>query len=363
MLEIHAVKRAFDDIPVLRGVDLTITEGEIVCLLGPSGCGKTTLLRIIAGLETADSGDILLDNQNIQSVPTHQRGFGLMFQDFALFPHMNVAANVAFGLRMQNLPTSEQSLRVKQMLDLVGLSDFDNRDVTHLSGGERQRVALARSLAPNPRLLMLDEPLGSLDASLREDLIVELRTIIKQLHLTAIYVTHDQHEAFAIADRIAVMNAGHTEQFTAPIDLYQRPATAFVAHFLGLDNILPVLDQHNNQATTSIGTFTVTTPAKTLLLHTDFLSIMPNDTDAVIKSHSPSLYTERGQGGEVPTPPIVSATLVQSVFQGDSYHLTLHHASGTVLSVKYSASRLPAPNIGDTLAIQIAPNAIIPLAD
>ena len=168
MLEIRGLQRAFDSVAVLRGIDLSINDGEIVCLLGPSGCGKTTLLRIIAGLEKADTGSILRDNQDIQSFPTHQRGFGLMFQDFALFPHMNVAANVAFGLRMQNLPTSDQHLRVKQMLDLVGLSGFDQRDVTHLSGGERQRVALARSLAPNPRLLMLDEPLGSLDTALRE---------------------------------------------------------------------------------------------------------------------------------------------------------------------------------------------------
>jgi len=167
MLEVRGIQRAFDGVPVLRSIDLTINNDEIVCLLGPSGCGKTTLLRIIAGLETADAGSILLDDQNIQPVPTHQRGFGLMFQDFALFPHMNVAANVAFGLRMQNLPISDQQPRIRQMLDLVGLSGFDQRDVTHLSGGERQRVALARSLAPNPRLLMLDEPLGSLDAALR----------------------------------------------------------------------------------------------------------------------------------------------------------------------------------------------------
>jgi ABC-type Fe3+/spermidine/putrescine transport system ATPase subunit len=159
------------------------------------------------------------------------------------------------------------------------------------------------------------------------------------------------------------MNAGHIEQFAAPADLYQRPATAFVARFLGLDNILPVLSQRDNLAITQIGTFTVTAPAKNLLLHTDFLSIVPNDTHVVIKSLSPSLYTEGGQRGEILDSPTVSATLVQSVFQGDSYRLTLRHASGTILTVKYPAAGISAPNIGDTLAIQIAPNAIIPLAN
>lgn len=340
MLEIHGVQRAFGGLPVLRSIDLTINDGEIVCLLGPSGCGKTTLLRIIAGLEKADSGSILLDNQNIQSVPTHQRGFGLMFQDFALFPHMNVSANVAFGLQMQNLPISEQQSRVKQMLNLVGLSGFEQRDVTHLSGGERQRVALARSLAPNPRLLMLDEPLGSLDAALREDLIVDLRSIIKQLRLTAIYVTHDQHEAFAIADRIAVMNAGHIEQFATPTDIYQHPKTAFVAHFLGLDNILPVLSQQNGIAVTPIGDFPVSQPVKNLLLHTDFVKVVP-----------------------VTTPDSIPVEVIQSVFQGDSYRLTLGHSSGTTLTVKYLSADVPAPQIGDRLAIQIALNAIIPLVN
>ncbi|MBI1276512.1 MAG: ATP-binding cassette domain-containing protein [Anaerolineaceae bacterium] len=338
MLDIRGVQRAFDGIPVLRGIDLTINDGEIVCLLGPSGCGKTTLLRIIAGLEKADSGSILLDGQNIQPVPTHQRGFGLMFQDFALFPHLNVAANVAFGLEMQKIPLSNQQVRVHQMLDLVGLTGFNERDVTQLSGGERQRVALARSLAPNPRLLMLDEPLGSLDAALREDLIVDLRSIVKQLHLTAIYVTHDQHEAFAIADRIAVMNAGQIEQFTTPTDLYQHPTTAFVAHFLGFDNILPILNQQNGVATTPIGEFSVSKPAKSLLLHTDFLRVV-----------SPT------------TPASISARVTQSVFQGDSYRLTLRHASGTTLTVKYP-STASVLQIDDIMAIEVSPNAIIPLS-
>jgi ABC-type Fe3+/spermidine/putrescine transport system ATPase subunit len=178
MLSVRGVTRAFDGVPVLRGVDLDIAAGDIVCLLGPSGCGKTTLLRIIAGLERPDLGDVLLEGQSIVNIPVHERGFGLMFQDFALFPHMSAADNVRFGLRMRAIPKPEQARRVHEALALVGLVGFEDRDVTQLSGGEQQRVALARSLAPNPRLLMLDEPMGSLDAALRGRLVVEVREII-----------------------------------------------------------------------------------------------------------------------------------------------------------------------------------------
>ncbi len=342
MFEIRDVYRRFEAMPVLQGINLQIDEGEIVCLLGPSGCGKTTLLRIIAGLEQPDRGDVLLNANSINAVPIHQRGFGLMFQDFALFPHMNVASNVAFGLRMQNKPYSEQAVRVKQMLDLVGLSGFDNRDVTQLSGGERQRVALARSLAPNPRLLMLDEPLGSLDAALREELIVELRRIIKQLRLTAIYVTHDQREAFAIADRIAVMNAGRVEEIASPTQLYQHPSTAFVARFLGFDNILPVISRDKNTVSTPLGSFEISAPVNVsnILLHTDFMRIVPLMTDNAI-----------------------AVDVEQSVFHGDSYRLTLRHASGIQLTLKLPTIGITTPRVGDTVLIEIDPTAVIPLVN
>ncbi|HEX2621759.1 MAG TPA: ABC transporter ATP-binding protein, partial [Phototrophicaceae bacterium] len=170
MLEVKTIQRSFGDKPVLRGISLEVEAGEIVCLLGASGSGKTTLLRIIAGLEQSDSGDVLIDRKSVLPIPVHQRDFGLMFQDYALFPHLNVAQNVTFGLRMHRASTSEQQTRLQEVLALVGLGGFDNRDVTQLSGGEKQRVALARSLATNPRLLLLDEPLGSLDAALRERL-------------------------------------------------------------------------------------------------------------------------------------------------------------------------------------------------
>lgn len=219
-------------------VSLSINEGEIVCLLGPSGCGKTTLLRMIAGLELPDAGEVWFDGRNISPVPPHQRDFGMMFQDFALFPHKNVAANVAFGLQMRRDDKTVVSARVTEMLELVALRGYEDRDIAQLSGGEQQRVALARALAPGPRLLMLDEPLGALDRALRERLMLDLRAILKQVGVTAVYVTHDQTEAFAIADRIAVMNAGQIEQLAAPETIYNQPNTPFVARFLGFRNLL-----------------------------------------------------------------------------------------------------------------------------
>ncbi len=337
MLEIRNVTRAFDNLPVLRGVDLDVAAGEIVCLLGPSGCGKTTLLRIVAGLERADSGDVLVEGKSILSQPIHTRDFGLMFQDFALFPHMNVQANVAFGLRMQGLRREVREARARDVLALVGLSGFEKRDVGQLSGGERQRVALARSLAPNPRLLMLDEPLGSLDAALRERLVVDLRTIIRQVGLTTLYVTHDQHEAFAISDRMALMNAGKFEQVGAPAEVYRRPATTFAARFLGLNNIVPVERILGNAAHTPLGTFPLPEPdtATALLLHPD--GITPDEN------------------GEI------AGTISESVFLGDSYRVTLQTGTGIPLSFRLAARSHPAPALGETIRVGIAPEYVIPL--
>lgn len=312
MLSIRNATRAFDDKPVLRGVNLDVDRGEIVCLLGPSGCGKTTLLRIAAGLERADSGDVLLNGQSIIDTPVHTRDFGLMFQDFALFPHMNVEKNVEFGLRMKGMEASERQTRTHEVLALVGLEGFERRDVGQLSGGERQRVALARSLAPNPRLLMLDEPLGSLDAALRERLVVDLRMIIKRVGLTALYVTHDQREAFAIADRIALMNAGQFEQIGAPAEVYRRPETVFAARFLGLNNIIPA------------GTFGIAAPdhsAETLLLHPD--GIMQND------------------GGNI------RGVVRESVFLGDAYRIEMQTEADIPLTFKLLARDHAAPQPGN----------------
>ena len=267
LLSLQDIDKSFDGKPVLSQVSLDITEGEIVVLLGPSGCGKTTLLRIIAGLEQSDAGRLLLAGQDLSQVAVHQRGFGLVFQDYALFPHKNVFQNVAFGLRMLNWERARINHRVWQVLEVVGLAGFDQRAVHELSGGEQQRVALARSLAPAPRLLLLDEPLGALDRALRERLMTELRAILKNTAellgrsegITAIYVTHDQAEAFAIADRVVVMNQGRVEQSGTPMQLYQQPLTPFVARFLGMENIISgeVLSLDPLVVTTAFGELTV----------------------------------------------------------------------------------------------------------
>ncbi|MBL8146481.1 MAG: ABC transporter ATP-binding protein [Anaerolineae bacterium] len=239
MLQIRRLEVDYEGDPVLRGLDLEVASGEVVAVLGPSGCGKTTLLRTIAGLETPRRGDVRLDGRSLLGVPPHKRGVGLMFQSFALFPHLSVLDNVAFGLEMQGGPREASRTRARELLALVGMEGFEQRAVSQLSGGEQQRVALARSLAPSPRLLMLDEPLGSLDAALRDYLTIELRAIFRRVGLTALYVTHDQREALVIADRIAVLREGQVEQIGTPEAIYRAPASEFTADFLGLGNCLP----------------------------------------------------------------------------------------------------------------------------
>jgi ABC-type Fe3+/spermidine/putrescine transport system ATPase subunit len=238
-LDVADLHKTYGETRALDGVSFSVSKREIVGILGPSGCGKSTTLSIIAGLEQPDRGRVTWNGEDLSPIAPHLRGFGLMFQDNVLFPHMNVFDNVAFGLRMADLPVESVGERVEQTLDLVGLRNFGQRDVNTLSGGEQQRVALARSLAPEPKLLMLDEPLGALDRTLRERLMLELREILLRMHQTAIYVTHDQEQAFAVSDRVVVMNEGRVAQIGSPQDIYSRPASVFVARFLGLNNLFP----------------------------------------------------------------------------------------------------------------------------
>ncbi|WP_433545452.1 ABC transporter ATP-binding protein [Streptomyces sp. CA-294286] len=238
LLDLEGVTVRFGARPALDAVDLRVAAHEIVCVLGPSGSGKSTLLRVVAGLQRADAGRVLLDGADQTGVPVHRRGVGLMFQDHQLFPQRDVAGNVAFGLRMRGAGRTEQTHRVAELLELVGLPGAGRRAVATLSGGEQQRVALARALAPRPKLLMLDEPLGQLDRSLRERLVVELRQLFGQLGTTVLAVTHDQGEAFALADRVVVMRDGRIAQAGTPLDVWQQPASEFVARFLGFDNVV-----------------------------------------------------------------------------------------------------------------------------
>ncbi|NEA65413.1 ABC transporter ATP-binding protein [Streptomyces sp. SID12488] len=238
MLSLDGATVRFGTRAVLDGVGLDVAEHEIVCVLGPSGSGKSTLLRAVAGLQPLDAGRVLLDGRDLAGVPAHKREVGLMFQDHQLFPQRDVGGNVAFGLRMHHVPKVQQDVRVRQLLDLVGLPGAAGRAVAALSGGEQQRVALARALAPRPRLLMLDEPLGQLDRSLRERLVVELRELFGRLGTTVLAVTHDQGEAFALADRVIVMRDGRIAQSGTPLEVWQQPVDEFVARFLGFDNVV-----------------------------------------------------------------------------------------------------------------------------
>ena len=233
MLEVRDLVVRYEGATALDGVDLRVGDGEVVCVLGPSGSGKSTLLRAVAGLEPPAAGTVAWDGADLRTTPPHRRRFGLMFQDHALFPHRDVAGNVAFGLTMQGVAGATARDRTDELLTLVGLPGFGSRRVGALSGGEQQRVALARALAPDPRLLMLDEPLGALDRALREHLVDELRAIFARRDRAVLLVTHDHEEAFALADRVVVLHAGRVEQDDDAARVWQHPATPFVADFLG----------------------------------------------------------------------------------------------------------------------------------
>ncbi len=223
---------------MLRGISLDIKSREFVTLLGPSGCGKTTTLRIIGGFEQPDSGDVFFEGRRLNDVPPYRREINTVFQRYALFPHLNVAENIAFGLHIKKMNAAEIKRKTREMLSLVGLSGFETRDVTSLSGGQQQRVAIARALVCEPRVLLLDEPLGALDLKLRKDMQIELKRIQQRTGITFIYVTHDQEEALTMSDRIVVMNHGVIQQVGSPTDIYNEPENAFVADFIGESNII-----------------------------------------------------------------------------------------------------------------------------
>lgn len=237
VLATENVRKRFGDVEAVRGISLDVKDGEFLTFLGPSGCGKTTMLRMVAGFENPTSGRLIIDGTEITRVPPHQRPVGMVFQSLALFPHLNVYENIAFGLRVQRATSGQISERVAEVLKLVDLAGYEQRAVHQLSGGQRQRIALARSLVMSPRILLLDEPLGALDLKLRRQLQIELKALQRRTGTTFLFVTHDQDEAMAMSDRIAVFNKGTIEQVGPPDDVYSRPATKFVADFVGASNL------------------------------------------------------------------------------------------------------------------------------
>ena len=351
LLQVVALSKRFGPAAVLQSVSFQVEEGESVCLLGPSGCGKTTLLRCIAGLEAPDEGEVLLEGRSIAGVPVHQRGFGLMFQDYALFPHQDVAANVAFGLRMQQLSRGEVQGRVREMLGLVGLLGAERRRVYDLSGGEQQRVALARSLAPRPRLLMLDEPLGSLDRALREELMHEVRQILRRVGVTTLYVTHDQQEAFAMADRVLIMNRGRLVQEGTPEEVYRQPASSWVARFLGSTNLVPgrVVSIHPPEVDTPLGRFPVAA-VDPLRAGQGACPELGRRVTLLLRPEAARLASDcPGQDAL-----LLEGLVQECVFRGGHYHMVVRHASGVelIFEVVAGAAALPRPGEKVVLALQ-----------
>jgi ABC-type Fe3+/spermidine/putrescine transport system ATPase subunit len=243
-LTLRGIRKSFDGLVALDDVSLDVDEGEFVCFLGPSGCGKTTLLRIVAGLEAPDAADIRIAGRNLADIPARERNFGIVFQSYSLFPNMTVARNIAYGLECRKWARGDVRRRVDEMLALVSLADHAGKRPHQLSGGQQQRVAIARAIAPNPAVLLLDEPLSALDAKVREELRAEIKDLQSRLRITTIMVTHDQHEAMEVADRIVVMNEGRIEQTGRPVELYERPANRFVAAFVGRMNVMRDVHGH-----------------------------------------------------------------------------------------------------------------------
>jgi len=342
-LELTDIHKTYEDAPLLGGVTFGVERGEIACLLGASGSGKTTLLRIIAGLEAPEQGRVVIEGADVTAMPAHRRGVVLMFQDYALFPHRTVAENIAFGLRMQRQSRAATAARVAEMLALTGLEDFADRDVNVLSGGERQRVALARSLAPQPRLLLLDEPLGALDRNLRERLLEELPVILRHVGVTTVTVTHDQEEAFALSDRVILLNAGRVVQTGRPEAIYDRPHNAWAARFLGLENLFPARRTDDPSALQVVVPFGILNMA-------DGVDVLSAGAEGQLLIHPWGIHLEAG------TTNSFTARVTQRAFHGGCFRLTLAVDGGT-LHIDVDPGKTP-PAPGEIVPGWIEPAAL-----
>ena len=348
LLEIEGVSKSFDAVTAVQEVSLTVEQGELVCLLGPSGCGKSTLLRLIAGLDEPDAGTVTFDGQPQNGLPPQRRGFGLMFQDLALFPHMDVFGNVAFGLRMQRQPRDRVEGRVGELLALVGLSEHGRRGVHELSGGERQRVALARALAPAPLLLMLDEPLGALDRALRDSLQVQVRAILKEVGVTSIYVTHDRDEAFAMGDRLAFMNKGTIVQTGTPRSVFESPRDEFVARTLGYKNIFRgTLRKMGevSEADCALGVLRIGRPDGAV--EGDEVSLLIDERAIEVRADGPASG-----------PNAFSGKIVERVFRGGEYELTVRTGGGDLSCRVPDDGQAGRADVGGEVRISFDPAAV-----
>lgn len=347
LLELINIHKNYEGKPLLKGINLSVSSGETLCLLGRSGSGKSTLLRIIAGLESADSGDVLWNGESVREVPTWQRQFGLMFQDYALFPHMNVSENVAFGLRMSKLKKAEIAPQVEQALDLVDMSGFAKRRVTDLSGGEQQRIALARALAPHPRLLMLDEPLAALDRALRMELQEELRSLLHKTGIPAIYVTHDQEEAYVLGDRVAILSDGLVEQAGTPEEVFLSPRSRGVAEFLGMTNFVEgkVVSIDPLQVVTALGKFSISPSRCGRLSLGEQKFLLMQTTGAELAAE------KRGNN-------LLSGLVTECVFRGDDFKVSMQCNGVDLIFSLYERCE-----VGQSILIHLPESSIVCLEE
>ena len=335
IIELRNVTLSFDGEKILDSLDLSVRDGEFVTFLGRSGCGKTTTLRIIAGFLTPDEGDVFFDGVRINDVPPYKRSVNTIFQRYALFPHLNVYENVAFGLRVSKTPKNEIDPKVREMLRLVNLEGYEKRKVTNLSGGQQQRVAIARALVNRPKVLLLDEPLSALDAKLRKDMQVELRRIQRETGITFIFVTHDQEEALSMSDTVVVMENGKIQQIGTPVDIYNEPKNAFVADFNGESNIIDGVMNRDDTVTFAGHTFTCVDEGFEKDEPVDVV-IRPEDVDIVPSKEG-----------------MVKGKITQATFKGDYYELIVD-----VKGFKWMVQTTDAYREGQTIGIALEPDSI-----
>ena len=335
LIRLQNVSMSFDGETVLDSIDLTINDHEFLTLLGPSGCGKTTTLRIIGGFQKPTSGDVFFDGERINDVPPYRRKINTVFQRYALFPHLDVYDNIAFGLRVSKLDEDEVDKRVSQMLEIVSLKGFQNRKVTSLSGGQQQRVAIARALVNSPKVLLLDEPLGALDMRLRKDMQNELKRIQQALEITFIYVTHDQEEALAMSDTVVVMDKGCIQQIGSPVDIYNEPKNAFVADFIGESNILDGIMRQDYEV--------------------EFFGHRYRCLDKGFAKNEPVDVVIRPEDIDIvaPTGGYLTATVTNVIFKGTFYDTFVD-----VGDFKWLIQTTDAHSVGDRIGISLDPDAI-----
>ncbi|MEE1322050.1 MAG: spermidine/putrescine ABC transporter ATP-binding protein [Acutalibacteraceae bacterium] len=335
IIRLQNISKKFEDDVILDNINLTIKDKEFMTFLGPSGCGKTTTLRIIAGFLESDSGQVIFEGKDINNLPPHKRQVNTIFQRYALFPHLNVYDNIAFGLRIKKMKEKDISKKVHEMLELVNLKGFQRRNIASLSGGQQQRVAIARALAVEPRVLLLDEPLGALDLKLRKDMQVELKNIQKRMGITFIYVTHDQQEALSMSDTVVVMNDGKIQQIGTPIDIYNEPENAFVADFIGESNILDGVMLDDFKAKFSGAVFQCLDKGFAVNESVDIV-VRPEDVDVV--------PVEEGT---------ISGTITSNTFKGVHFEMIVD-----IDNFKWMIQTTDYYPVGAKIGIQIEPDAI-----